>query len=115
MARRAAMMMAAGLTLTLAACGAPAPPVVLRATYGASCGQPPGNVTWAAERACAGQPACDLLVAPAVLGDPAEGCGKDFEVVWACRTGAPGERRAYVPAETSNGAHVRLACDTPID
>jgi hypothetical protein len=114
-ARRAAMMIAAGLALVLAACGAPAPIVVLRAAYGASCGQPSGNVTWAAEPACAGQAACDLLVAPVVLGDPAEGCGKDFEVVWACRTGAPGERRAYVPAETSNGAHVRLACDTPID
>ncbi len=111
MSSRWAIAIAAGLAVAVAACGAPARPVVLRATYGASCGQPSGNVTWAAERACAGMAECDLLVAPVVLGDPAEGCAKDFEVVWACRTGPAGEQRAYVPAETSNGARVRVACD----
>jgi hypothetical protein len=84
---------------------------VLRATYGASCGQPAGNVTMAVAERCDGLPACDLPVAPAALTDPAEGCEKDFEVLWACRSGQAGPRRIYLPKQATLGAHAQLACD----
>lgn len=83
---------------------------ILRATYGESCGAALGNVSWAADSACEGREACELPVSQALLGDPAEGCEKDFEVLWACQGGSD-VRRAYVPANTEPGASVRLACD----
>lgn len=111
MRRTACAVLAAGICVGVGACAPAGPVTVLRATYGESCGQPAGNVSWTVERACRGRAACELQVVPATLGDPAEGCGKDFEVLWACPVGDPAVRRAYVPAETSNGATVRLACD----
>jgi hypothetical protein len=46
-----------------------------------------------------------------VLTDPAEGCEKDFEVVWACRSGQAGARRTYLPKEATLGATAQLTCD----
>lgn len=95
----------------VAGCGRADTLVVLRATYGASCGQAAGNVTLAAARACDGPAPCTLSITPAVLTDPAEGCEKDFEVVWACRSGQAGARRTYLPKEATLGATAQLTCD----
>ncbi len=111
MADPSKVLLAALVLAGVAGCGRDPGLVVLRATYGASCGQAPGNVTLAVAEVCDGLAACDLPIAPAVLTDPAEGCEKDFEVVWACRTGPPGARRVYLPAQATLGAHAQLACD----
>ena len=85
--------------------------VVVRATYGASCGAAAGNVTWPVAERCTGAAPCRVELTPEMLGDPAEGCEKDFEVLWACRRGPAGTRRGYTPGATSFRAVVVLACD----
>src|SRR5688500_16815358 len=44
----------------------------------------PGNVTAAVHAACQGLKTCEFTVQLAVLGDPAEGCWKSFEVTYQC-------------------------------
>jgi hypothetical protein len=100
------------LAVATSACGEPDGLAVLRATYGASCGVPAGNVSWAVAERCQGAAPCTFEITPAVLGgDPAEGCEKDFEVAWACGRGPRGPQRLYVPGSASLGKTVRLACD----
>jgi peptidoglycan/LPS O-acetylase OafA/YrhL len=86
---------------------------VVSATYGGSCGAPPGNVTRALMAACNSHESCDYVVDVAKLGDPAGGCAKDFVLNYACM---PGDQRrdAEIPAEAGLGSHVDLAC-TPND
>ena len=100
------------MTLAATACHDGHALVVLKATYGASCGQKAGNASWVVSERCAGTTPCTFAITPAELGgDPAEGCEKDFEVVWACRDGQPGPRRFYEPARTSFQKVVVLACE----
>ncbi len=101
---------AMGAALTITGCGVPPRIEVLQATFGRTCGADPGNVTWAVDDVCSGRAGCELPLTIHRLGYFAEGCGKDFEVRWAC-TGRAGIRRAYEGADTSTGAVVRLWCD----
>jgi hypothetical protein len=80
---------------------------VTSATYGASCGVPVGNWTNAIAQACNGLPSCEFRVDVAVLGDPAFGCEKDFQVDWVCGDGRAGH--ASLTAE-AYGQTVRLSC-----
>jgi hypothetical protein len=69
---------------------------VVEATYGAVCkdfvpkapitnGVKPGNATAAVSSVCKRKDgACRFTVDPKLVGDPASGCGKDFEVKWRC-------------------------------
>ena len=102
-----AAIAAAGLT----GCGGSDTIEVVRATYGASCGQPPGNVSLVAASLCRGTAPCAMPVSIGALGDPAPGCEKDFEVRWAFRSGPPRTRRLYLPAEFSSGGTARLTSD----
>ncbi len=81
---------------------------VTAATYGASCGQPTGNVTPALKSACDGRAVCDYSVVWQVLGDPAYGCKKDFSVQWTCSNGGGGS--ASASAEAGYGSKVKLHC-----
>jgi hypothetical protein len=54
------------------------------ATYGATCGAPAGNATNDLADSCNGRPGCSYVVDVERLGDPAPGCGKDFQVEYSC-------------------------------
>jgi hypothetical protein len=92
---------------------------IIDATYGKSCRgflpQPPatntfhnGNATVASNRDCRGLAKCDFQISARRLGDPAQGCGKDFSVTYRCNLGeTPIE--LIVPAE-ADGRSVTLDC-----
>jgi peptidoglycan/LPS O-acetylase OafA/YrhL len=92
---------------------------VISATYGASCtGFPvpapyanevaPGNATNAVRETCDGRLDCDFEVTDVQLGDPANGCSKDFSVAYRCG-GRPDTLSASVPGEAL-GQHALLQC-----
>jgi hypothetical protein len=80
---------------------------VTSASYGQSCKAPKGNETQALQAACNGKATCQYTVDYKVIGDPAPGCGKDFDVAWTCATGPGGS--ASLPAE-ANGGKLNLSC-----
>jgi hypothetical protein len=96
------------------------PPIdVIAATYGSSCSnyrpKPPfsntfrvGNATQVIRRLCFHEAKCDVLLDVATLGDPANGCGKDFSVEYRCRGGGP-PVTIEVPAE-ADGKTIVLDC-----
>jgi peptidoglycan/LPS O-acetylase OafA/YrhL len=92
---------------------------VLSATYGLNCRtfevKPPakntagpGNVTKVMKDLCDLAARCDVAVNVGDLGDPAVGCGKDFDVAYRC-TGMSEVKTAHVPGE-ANGKRVLLEC-----
>jgi hypothetical protein len=96
---------------------------VVEATYGLVCkdfvspsGKPNlvklGNVTAALTRACDKAKASCLFAVDAVqLGDPADGCSKDFVANWRCG-GDQKLHQFYLPAE-ANGRSAMLSCPAP--
>jgi len=105
---RCSVALAAGL-LALAGCGSKAGIQVVSATYGASCGAPAGNATADLKDKCEGQDACDYKVDVTVIGDPKQGCRKEFEAKWTCGNDSE-VHTAMVPAEAGFGKHVQLSC-----
>lgn len=93
---------------------------VTEATYGLSCKdfteQPPrvnlvklGNATKVLAQACeAAKSSCAFAVDVNKIGDPADGCGKDFVASWRCG-GDPKVHQFYLAAE-SNGRSALLSC-----
>jgi hypothetical protein len=83
--------------------------MIEEATYGANCGAivKPGNATQYAAKACDGRTSCDLPVSVQQMGDPANGCAKDFSVRFRCNQLQP--RRLYLRGE-ANGSSLRLDC-----
>jgi len=83
---------------------------VLAGSYGASCGQPRGNVTGHLSSVCEGRAEpCPYQVDTRVLGDPAYGCPKDYFAEWTCGA-APEVFQEAVPPEAGFGAVVTLSC-----
>lgn len=81
---------------------------ITMATYGGrSCKAANGNLTQPLRTACNGKATCQYTVDPTVIGDPAQGCAKDFEVDWTCGTSPGG--RASLPGEAAGGK-VNLSC-----
>jgi len=76
---------------------------VLAATYGKNCGAMTGNVTPLLSEACDGKAQCNYPLSVGVLGDPANGCGKDFETKWVCNGGDNTPHIARVEAEAGLG------------
>jgi peptidoglycan/LPS O-acetylase OafA/YrhL len=94
---------------------------VVVASYGLNCAKfivpapfpkttTPGNVSAALKRACDGRQYCDYTIDVSSIGDPANSCGKDFSVEYAC-SGSPGTKLAYLAAE-ANGKAVTLVCQS---
>lgn len=83
--------------------------MVTGATYGRSCGVPPGNATNQVRTVCDGQSECSYVVDVANLGDPAPGCGKDFSVEFICGSDSL-SRRVALPAEAGLKSLARLQC-----
>jgi len=103
-------VLAAGL-VALAGCVAKTGIQVVSATYGASCGGPAGNATADLKDKCQGAPACDYTVSVTVLGDPKQGCKKEYEAKWTCGSDAE-IHTAALPGESGFNGKVRLACPT---
>lgn len=92
---------------------------VLTATYGESCRKfephaprvnlvAEGNVTSAMALTCDGKPRCDFAVTTRVLGDPADGCAKNFSVRYSCW---PDDTAKTVELDgEANGKTVTLSC-----
>ncbi len=82
---------------------------VREATYGGNCGATVGNASAQVENTCADRSLCQYRVDFAVLGDPVQGCAKDFKVRWTCgRDGLSHEAR--ISAEAGLGGVVVLTC-----
>lgn len=83
------------------------------ATYGGNCGRRVGvgNATQFLAKACDGHPSCKVLVSVQHIGDPAQGCSKDFQARFSCNGEQPGYH-TYVKGE-ANGSTVSLDCQWP--
>jgi peptidoglycan/LPS O-acetylase OafA/YrhL len=92
---------------------------IISATYGLNCRKfsvpapytnlaVEGNVTRSVERACNLRQRCNYRVSNLSIGDPANGCGKDFSVQYRC-TGSEAIRSAFIPAE-ADGKGAILDC-----
>src|SRR5581483_128989 len=94
---------------------------VVEATYGFNCKDfqvpPPGantvragNATAAVAKACDNKSGtCRYAVDVANLGDPAGGCGKDFQVKWRCLPEEPRAHQARLAPE-AHGRRVSISC-----
>jgi len=82
---------------------------VVSATYGGSCGAPPGNATDHLTAKCGGLKACDYVIDYKILGDPKSGCAKDFQAKWRCGDSSELHEVA-LSGETGFEQHVRLSC-----
>ena len=100
---------------------------VVTATYGLNCRDfsvppgftkwtSPGNVTDPVRQACNGRVQCSYLVEASKIGDPANGCGKDFSVEYICTrslgasVGSQATKTEFLSAEAS-GKTVNLTCE----
>jgi hypothetical protein len=96
---------------------------VVDATYGLACkdfaspsGRPNqvkiGNVTAALTRSCDNAKASCLFAVDAVqLGDPADGCSKDFVANWRC--GSDQRMHQFYLTPEANGRSALLSCPAP--
>jgi peptidoglycan/LPS O-acetylase OafA/YrhL len=79
------------------------------ATYGQNCGAHTNNALEQVRQMCAGRDRCSYTVDVKLLGDPANGCSKDFSIEWICGTsGRPYSK--YLAAEAGLGSIVELMC-----
>ena len=95
---------------------------VVEATYGQSCASywpkasaantvAEGNATRALRASCSGKPQCVFKVDVTKLGDPAQGCSKDFSVAYRCAQGDP-LTLVKILGE-ANGKLMSLSCLAP--
>jgi hypothetical protein len=59
---------------------------------------------------CVGEASCEYKVDVFKLGDPANGCGKDFLVAWRCASSADIRNVLRLPPEAGLGSVARLIC-----
>jgi hypothetical protein len=92
---------------------------VVSASYGLNCKTFPvpapfsnhveqGNATKPLAYACNSHQHCDFLIDTSRIGDPANGCGKDFKVQYRC-TGSDELKSEFLPAE-AEGKRMNLDC-----
>ncbi len=92
---------------------------IVSATYGLNCQDfpvpapfpktvAPGNVTNYVKRACDARQRCDLQIDVSRMGDPANGCGKDFSVEYKC-SGSETLKSEFLPPE-AHGKSLVLDC-----
>lgn len=80
---------------------------VVSATYGKNCGVSSGNVTHYVSSACDGKASCSYNVNHKNIGDPANGCAKDFIVRYTCGI----KRLETTVSPEASGKNIRLKCD----
>jgi len=71
-----------------------------------------GNVTAPVHDACQGQKTCTFAVDQTVIGDPAFGCWKSFEVTYQCAEDRNATRTVSIPADPdgADGKTVVMSC-----
>ena len=74
----------------------------------------PGNVTVAVHAACQGLKTCAYTVETAILGDPAFGCWKSFEVTYQCAQNANATRTVLIPADPDGADNQSVILECPI-
>ena len=82
---------------------------VISATYGGNCNAPRGNATQDVKLNCDGKATCAYVVDVRKLGDPANGCGKDFLVQYRCAS-AELDHQIKLPAEAGLGSVATMKC-----
>jgi hypothetical protein len=104
---------------TAPAAPVPLPPVVdgirvVRAVYGLNCSAAQPDVTRHAALACNGKASCSYMVDARVIGDPAFGCAKAYEVNYECLAGGrPVFGRGAGVGPEASGKEVQLSCAGP--
>jgi peptidoglycan/LPS O-acetylase OafA/YrhL len=102
--------------------GARAEIEIIDATYGMNCKAytvpnpnlntvKRGNATEGVSNICGDEVYCQLSITPAIAGDPANGCEKDFSVTYHC-SGSTIVKKLYISAEAL-GKSVELECRPP--
>jgi len=83
---------------------------VLEATYGPNCMKAaPGNATVYAAKICDAASRCTIPIDVTKMGDPAQGCWKEFVVKFGCLP-KTGSRTLSLPGE-ANGSTLLIDCD----
>ena len=72
----------------------------------------PGNVTEPVHAACQGLKTCVFTVDQSIIGDPASGCWKSFDVTYQCAQNRNETRTVTIPADPdgADNKDVILAC-----
>jgi len=83
--------------------------VIASATYGGNCGAPVGNATGDLVLSCAAKSQCEYSVDVRQLGDPANGCAKNFAVSYFCPSETT-KRHEELAGEAGLGKIVNLRC-----
>jgi hypothetical protein len=87
------------------------PITIEEATYGANCGKSvkAGNVTPFAAKACDSRITCNISISVLELGDPAQGCWKDYSLSFRCGNQKT-IRKLHVNGE-ANGSSLVVDCE----
>ena len=118
---RAPLLVSVVIAVSLTACGQSAGPInIVEATYGWNCKDfrvpapyqnnvKVGNATVAVAAACNGKEgSCAFTVDVQKIGDPANGCGKDFTVKFQC--GRKGDMRTAKLDGEAHAKSIMLSC-----
>ena len=74
----------------------------------------PGNVTGAVHAGCQGLKNCEFTVDQAILGDPAFGCWKSFDVTYQCAQNPNATRTVSIPADPDGADNKSVTLSCPI-
>ena len=74
----------------------------------------PGNVTAAVHASCEGLKNCDFTVDQAILGDPAPGCWKSFDVTYQCAQNRNATQTVSIPADPDGADNQTVSLSCPI-
>jgi hypothetical protein len=74
----------------------------------------PGNVTAPVHAACVGQKTCTFKVDQAIIGDPAEGCWKSFDVTYQCAMNRNETRTVSISAFPEGADNQSVTMECPI-
>lgn len=80
------------------------------ATYGGNCGSTKGNATKDVGNGCDGKDRCNYVVDFKIIGDPAPGCTKDYELVYGCAGTQTVKSVRIFGEEAGLGKTVVLSC-----
>jgi len=75
----------------------------------------PGNVTSPVYAACQGKKSCDYTVDTSVIGDPAFGCWKSFEVTYQCAMNGNATQTVLIPADPGGADNQTITLSCPIN
>jgi len=75
----------------------------------------PGNVTAPVHDACQGLKNCDYVVNTSIIGDPAFGCWKSFQVTYQCAQNRNATKTVTIPANPDGADNKTVSLSCPIE